>query len=80
MPLGPFMDPQNRVNFHIGTVLAFLRGWDLFAQYSVLDRGDLGANETTLPILEGGFDQRQLIIGINRRYNTRKAPRMFMAR
>ena len=77
---GPFMDPQNRVNFHMGTVLAFLRGWDLFAQYTILDRGDLGVPATTLPIIEGGFDQRQLMIGINRRYNTRKTNRMFMAR
>lgn len=79
-PGGPFMDPQNRVNLHVGTVLAFLEKWDLFAQYSIIDRGDLSAPATTLPILEGGFDNRQLIIGINRRYKARRTPTMFMAR
>jgi hypothetical protein len=82
VPGGPFMDPQNRVNFHMGMVLSFLRGWDLFTQYSILDRGDLPAPATSLPVLEGGFDQRHVVIGIIRRYNKRKkqAPRMFMAR
>jgi hypothetical protein len=77
---GASLDPQTRVNFHMGFVLAALKGWDLYVEYSILDRGDIEAPATTLPILEGGFDQRHLVFGILRRYNIRTAPRALIAR
>jgi hypothetical protein len=59
------LDPQPRIDLHIGGVVSVVDSWDVFADYAVIDRGDIGAMATRLPILDGGFDQRQLIIGIN---------------
>jgi hypothetical protein len=42
--------------------------WDLFAELVVLDRGDLSHPATTLPILDGGFDQTHLVVGLTRRF------------
>jgi hypothetical protein len=63
---GQTLDPQPRLDFHIGTVLALEREWDLFTEFSVVDRGDLADPRTRLPILDGGFDQRQIIMGVTR--------------
>ncbi|MGN6109012.1 MAG: hypothetical protein ACTHU0_28155 [Kofleriaceae bacterium] len=60
------IDPQPRLDFRIGTVLSLVREWDLFAELAVIDRGDLSDPATRLPILDGGFDQRQVIFGITR--------------
>lgn len=64
------LDPQPRLDLHIGGVVAVVDDWDLFADYSVIDRGDMSAMATRLPILDGGFDQRQLVLGIN--YHVKK--------
>ncbi len=62
--------PATRLNFEIGCVLSYIDDWDLFAVFSVLDRGDAENPETTLPILDGGFDQQQLMIGVTRRFSS----------
>ena len=60
------IDPQPRLNFHVGTVLALVPKWDLFVDFAVVDRGDLANPATQLPILDGGFDQRQIVFGVTR--------------
>lgn len=62
------IDPQVRSDFRIGAVLSFIKQWDIYAEYAVLDRGDYTAPRTMLPILDGGFDQQQLTIGITRHW------------
>ena len=52
-------------------VLGVSKSVDLFAEVSVLDRGDLDAPATTLPILGGGFDQNRFVFGFNRRFGDR---------
>ena len=60
------LDPQPRLDFHAGAVLAVGKKWDLFADFAVIDRGDVANAATRLPILDGGFDQRQIIFGVTR--------------
>jgi hypothetical protein len=60
------IDPQARVDFHLGSVLALVPDWDLFVDFAVIDRGDLSNASTRLPILDGGFDQEQILFGITR--------------
>jgi hypothetical protein len=60
------VDPRPRLDFHIGSVLALVQEWDLFVDYAVIDRGDLSNPATRLPILDGGFDQRQIVFGVTR--------------
>lgn len=62
------LDPQPRVNMHIGAVGAITDNVSLFVDYSILDRGDLEQPITTLPILNTGFDQRQIIFGFMRHF------------
>jgi hypothetical protein len=68
-PTRGFLDPQVRVDLEIGVVLNFAEsGWDVYAAYTIVDSGELARPETTLPILDGGFDQRQLSIGVEHRF------------
>ena len=60
------INPQPRLDVRAGTVWSIDRRWDLFAEYAVIDRGDLGDPTTRLPILDGGFDQHQVILGVTR--------------
>lgn len=60
------IDPQPRLDFHMGTVLALVPKWDLFVDFAVVDRGELSDPSTRLPIIDGGFDQRQVIFGVTR--------------
>jgi hypothetical protein len=62
------LDPQTRVDVSVGMLVGVNRGLDLFIEASILDRGDLSDPRTTLPILSGGFDQRRLVFGFNRRF------------
>jgi hypothetical protein len=64
------MDPQTRVGVSLGALVGVTRDLDLFVEFSILDRGDLANPTTTLPILEGGFDQRRLVFGFNRRFGS----------
>jgi hypothetical protein len=77
---GAYLDPQPRVNFHLGFVLAYLDHWDLFAELAILDRGDIADPATTLPIIEGGFDQMHFVFGLLRRFQTRNSPHALLAR
>ena len=63
---GLAIDPQPRLDFHAGTVLSLVKEWDLYADFAVIDRGDLGNPATRLPILDGGFDQKQIVFGVVR--------------
>ncbi len=60
------IDPQPRLNFHAGTVVSLVKKWDLYIDIAVVDRGDRASPTTQLPILNGGFDQQQIIFGITR--------------
>jgi hypothetical protein len=69
-----FLDPNVGLGLHIGGVISPRKSsWDLFVVYSVVDRGDLERPSTTLPILDGGFDQRQLAIGVQHRFGTKRS-------
>jgi len=72
---GLAVDPQPRLDLRVGTVLSLVREWDLFAEFAVVDRGDLGDPSTRLPILDGGFDQRQVILGVTRHITGKKQRR-----
>lgn len=63
------LDPQARLDFEIGAVAAVNHSWDLFADFVVIDRGDLANPATRLPILDGGFDQKQIIFGVSRHFD-----------
>lgn len=65
------IDPQPRLDFRIGTVISLNR-WDLFAELAVVDRGDLSNPATRLPVIDGGFDQRQILFGVTRHIETKK--------
>ncbi|OJT21102.1 hypothetical protein BO221_29995 [Archangium sp. Cb G35] len=56
------------MNFRLGAVLSYIEDWDLFAELIVNDRGELSEPTTTLPILDGGFDQTLLLLGVTRRF------------
>ena len=73
-PNGRYLDPNVTLGLQIGGVLT-PRGsdWDLFVIYTIVDRGDLDRPETRLPILDGGFDQRQLAIGVQHRFGRKKS-------
>jgi hypothetical protein len=65
------IDPQARLDFRIGTVIS-LNKWDLFAELAIVDRGDHSNPATRLPVLDGGFDQRQIILGVTRHIEGKK--------
>ncbi len=69
---GMAVDPQPRLDFRIGTVLSLVRAWDLYVEYAIVDRGDLGDAATRLPILDGGFDQHQVIFGVTRHFTNKR--------
>jgi hypothetical protein len=63
------IDPQTRLNFQLGFMLGYVGKWDLYAIYAVIDRGEAEDPATTLPILDGGFDQSQIIFSAARRFD-----------
>jgi len=63
------INPQPRLDFHLGTVVSIEDTWDLFVDFAVIDRGDVQAPATRLPILDGGFDQKQVVFGVTRHIN-----------
>lgn len=73
-----YLDPQTRVDFRIGTVLSAIEKWDLYAELAVVDRGDIEDPATTLPVVDGGFDQTQLTLGVIRRFNLDERPNSTM--
>ncbi|HUQ07237.1 MAG TPA: hypothetical protein VM261_32320 [Kofleriaceae bacterium] len=62
------IDPSSRLDVTLGTVFAAVRDWDLYAEFTIRDRGNTMMPETVLPIADGGFDQKQLVVGITRRF------------
>lgn len=71
---GLAVDPQPRLDLRVGTVLSLVKEWDLFAEFAIVDRGDLAAPATRLPILDGGFDQQQVILGVTRHFDVAPKP------
>lgn len=65
------LDSQPRVSLRLGGLIGLSKTVDLFTEWSILDRGDLEDPATTLPILNGGFDQRQLVFGFMRRFDAK---------
>ncbi|MEZ4400455.1 MAG: hypothetical protein R3B06_10580 [Kofleriaceae bacterium] len=65
------LDPRSRLGVTIGTVFAAVKDWDLYAEFSWRDRGTTDLPATTLPIIDGGFDQRQIAVGLTRRFSVR---------
>ncbi len=61
------LDPQPRLDLQLGTAVQLAPRWDLMLELSLLDRGELSDPATRLPILDGGFDQIQLTVGVSRR-------------
>ncbi|MCE9580442.1 MAG: hypothetical protein K8W52_45405 [Deltaproteobacteria bacterium] len=62
------IDPQVRSDFRLGSVYSVVKSWDVYVEYTIIDRGDDAAPRTVLPILDGGFDQKQLTFGIARHF------------
>ena len=64
---GMTLSPQPRLDLELGSAVQLAPRWDLSLQLSILDRGDLDKPATRLPILDGGFDQIQITVGVTRR-------------
>lgn len=62
------IDPATRLDLTVGTVYAVVKDWDIYIEAGIYDRGDEGHPETQLPILDGGFDQRTIVVGVTRRF------------
>lgn len=60
------IEPHPRIDFHAGTVLSLVKEWDLYVDFAVINRGDLNNPATRLPILDGGFNQQQIVFGVTR--------------
>jgi hypothetical protein len=69
---GLLLDPQTRVGVALGALIGVTKTLDFFIETSILDRGDLQDPTTTLPILNGGFDQNRFLFGFNKRLGARK--------
>ena len=64
-----YLNPQTGIGLEIGGVVsAWFEGWDVYVVYRVIDRGDDEQPETQLPLLDGGFDQRQFIFGVRHQF------------
>jgi hypothetical protein len=70
------IDPQPRLDFRMGTVLAAVRKWDIYVDFAIVDRGDRGNPATQLPVLDGGFDQKQIIFGVTRHIEGKRRPQV----
>jgi hypothetical protein len=69
-PVRGYLDPQVRLNVELGGAMSLhAKGWAVYATYTIIDRGELDKPETTLPILDGGFDQHQVAIGVEYRFD-----------
>ncbi len=65
------LDPRSRLGVTIGTVFSAVKDWDIYTEFTWRDRGTTALPATTLPVVDGGFDQRQLVVGITRRFTAR---------
>lgn len=64
---GADLDPQPRLDLNLGNAVQLSDHWDLSIELTIIDRGDRAIPATHLPILDGGFDQIQLSVGVSRR-------------
>jgi len=72
-PQHGYLNPQVRLDLEVGGTLSLRSdGWDVYASYTFVDRGELDKPETTLPILDGGFDQQQIAIGVEYRFDAKR--------
>jgi len=69
------LDPRTRADVQVGVVFSLLKKWDVYAQAAVIDRGDYAAPRTMVPVLDGGFDQRQYTFGLVRHFAQDKRER-----
>jgi hypothetical protein len=60
------IDPQPRLDLSVGMSAKLNNDWNAFTTASIVDRGDLTQVQTLLPVLDGGFDQIQLVFGMSR--------------
>jgi len=69
------LDPGPGLGLTLGGALTLdEHGWDLFAVFSVIDRGDASRPDTTLPILHGGADALELTLGLQHRFEVVPEP------
>lgn len=67
--------PSTRLDVTVGTVFSAVKDWDLYAEFTLRDRGTTDMPGTVLPIADGGFDQKQVVFGITRRFTERGTSR-----
>jgi hypothetical protein len=65
------LDPRSRLGVTVGMVFAAVKDWDIYTTFSWRDRGTTDLPATTLPIIDGGFDQKQFAVGLTRRFSVR---------
>ncbi|WP_437679090.1 hypothetical protein [Sorangium sp. So ce131] len=63
-----FLEPRTRLNFYVGGAYSYVDDWDVYVRFTVLDRGDKDDPGTMAPILDGGFDQQQITLGVVHRW------------
>ena len=70
------LDPGVQLDVHIGGLVSVgdARNWDLYAIYTFIDRGEAADPSTMLPIIDGGFDQQQLTVGVQHRFGADTRP------
>lgn len=65
------LEPSSRLDVTVGGVFSAVKDWDIYTAFTYRDRGSTDLPLTTLPIADGGFDQRQIVVGIARRFTAR---------
>ncbi|MBT8496535.1 MAG: hypothetical protein KJO07_26035 [Deltaproteobacteria bacterium] len=71
----PEINAQTRVDLHSSLFVTLATGWSIVTTFAYRDRGDAGSPESILPVLGGGFDQTQFLVGFS--YGgTRKSDRV----
>jgi hypothetical protein len=67
---GVRLRPATRLDLDVGGVwrVGEHDSWDLYAYYAWIDRGEASRPSTLLPVLDGGFDQQQVVLGIRHRF------------
>ncbi len=70
------LDPGVQLDVHVGGLVTVgdARNWDLYAFYTFIDRGEPSDPSTMLPIIDGGFDQQQLTVGVQHRFGADTRP------
>lgn len=61
----PKINPQTRVDLHVALFVSLSTGWDITATLAHRDRGEIDTPETILPVLGGGYDQQQFLLGFS---------------